>query len=119
MFEELENMVQSLGNHYIENRVNNEPTKIVEYEATESQYSVNNEEIHILTSKCQYLETLNQNLVNENDKLKKQVKNHFKISKNLELELREKNGNLIINILQKMNLKKTISARLNTILKPF
>jgi len=92
MFEELENIVDNLGNNYIENRGNNEASKIVEYEGTESQYSVNNEECQMLISKWEYLETLNQDLVNENQKLKKQLKTHLRVSKNLELELKETNG---------------------------
>jgi hypothetical protein len=39
MFEELENMVQSLGNSYIMNRNNKEETKIVDYNDSESQSS--------------------------------------------------------------------------------
>jgi hypothetical protein len=42
MFDELENMVQNLGNSYIANQNKQEETKVVEYNDTESQSSNDN-----------------------------------------------------------------------------
>jgi len=66
MFEELENMVQNFGNKA--GKINEE-TKIIEYEGTESQYSPRNDNYE-LRSKCDHLQSLNNNLTRENEKLK-------------------------------------------------
>ena len=85
-------MVHSLGNSYIANK--REDTKITEYEGTESSLpsNYNNNDIQALYSKCEYLESLNQNLVAENSNLKQQLENEIRSGKQLKIELRSSSG---------------------------
>lgn len=93
MFEELENMVQSLGNSYIMNRNNKEETKIVDYNDTESQSSnYYTHDLQDLASKWEYLETLNQNLVVQNQKLEMKLEGQVRQCKQYEIELRSKSS---------------------------
>lgn len=87
MFEELENMVENLGYSFKNKNQPTEDTKIVEYEATESQYSVHNES-QALISKCEFLESQNSSLVEENQKLKQQVEGQKREIKQLEVDLK-------------------------------
>lgn len=85
-------MVQNLGNSYVAPK-KNDNTKIIEYDCTESQPSnYNSNELQAIYSKCEYLETLNQNLVSENAKLKLQLENEVRNSKQLKIELRSNSG---------------------------
>ena len=77
MFEQLETMVQNLGNNYIATRNNN--VRKIEYNPNDSDTNLNGGEKHpnqaynTIYAKCEYLETLNSNLVEENKKLKQKT----------------------------------------------
>lgn len=95
IFDELENMVQNLGNSYIANRKAEEKKSTDYDQTTESQpstYNHNQKELQTLLARCEYLENLNQTLVSENMRLKTQLENETCNSKQLQIELRS-NGN--------------------------
>lgn len=69
-------MVKNLGNSYAPLR-SNQMTKL-EYNPNDSEINVskmsrNDIEFNSINAKCEYLETLNSNLVQENNKLKYQI----------------------------------------------
>ena len=90
MFEELENMVQNFGNVAIKGK--REEAKVIEYEGTESQYSNKNTDYQLI-AKWDHLESLNSNLVRENEKLKKELDSWIRNSKQLEVELKTAKSN--------------------------
>jgi hypothetical protein len=72
VFDELETMVQNLGNSYIAKR--NHQIRHVEYnpdsDVNVSKSSRHDGHYESIYAKCEYLETLNSNLIHENQKLK-------------------------------------------------
>jgi len=93
IFDELEHMVQNLGNSYSDNKVDG--SKTMGYDASETQTSgCNDLNLNSILVKCEYLETLNQNLVSENSKLKQQLDNESRICQQLKIESRSNTGKL-------------------------